>query len=207
MAGCITGDGKALGPFETPSGFLDLGGRPGEKDRSTSMLGNRRGDMRPLIRPARLEDAARLVELVDALNASEQSRRGAFTLESALEDGFGASPAFEVLLAELGGRVAGYVLWHASYSTEWAQRGIYVEDLYVEPEARRAGVGRALLAALAAEAKRRELRFVWWCSRPGNKAANAFYETLADIHEPIIAHALARDAFERLAAEGEANGA
>lgn len=156
-----------------------------------------------IVRTATPADAPALVAMIDALAASEKEPRGHFTLERALEDVFGPTAALTALVAESGGQVVGYATYEPSYSTEWARRGLYMQDLWVEPDARRAGVARALVAAVAAEARRQGRAFVWWCSHTDNEAANRLYATLADIHEPIVAHALAFDAFDRLAAEGE----
>ena len=155
------------------------------------------------LRAATAADAGRLVELVDALKASEGDQRGHFTLATALRDGFTGGPEFRVILAELDGRAVGYALFQPSYSTEWGQRGLFVHDLYVEPQARRQGVGRALLAAVAANARAEGRSFVWWASRPHNHVAQKFYQGVANISEPILAHALAFATFEGLADEHE----
>ena len=143
------------------------------------------------IRPATAADAPALVAMVDALCASENEPRGHLTVERALADLFGGAPAVRALLAAERDRLLGWHLaWYAGFR--------------VAAEARRRGVARALVAAVAAEARRQGRTFVWWCSRAGNEPANAFYEQIAEIHEPGLAHARAFDAFARLAAEGEA---
>lgn len=156
------------------------------------------------LRPAAPADAAALVAMVDALSEGENEPRGRFTVERALADAIGPERAVQTIIAELDGRPVGYALFHDAYSTEWASRGLYLEDLFVAPAARRSGVGRALMAAVAALARRRGLSFLWWCSRPQNAAANAFYATMETLSEEILAHAMAFAEFERLAKEGAA---
>ena len=90
-------------------------------------------------------------------------------------DGFGAHPEFGVLLAELDGGPVGYALYHPSWSTEVGERGFYIYDLYVRAGARGHGVGRALMAALAARAKAEGRTFLWWSSKAWNREAQAFY--------------------------------
>jgi hypothetical protein len=62
-------------------------------------------------------------------------------------------------------------------------------------------VGRALLAALAAEARGRGLGFLWWASRTWNTGAHAFFRRVAAVEEPVLAFATFGEPFERLAAE------
>lgn len=63
---------------------------------------------------------------------------------------FGPRPAAEVLIGEVGGAPAGFALFFQTFSTFEAKPGIWLEDLFVEPQARGGGLGRALLARLAA---------------------------------------------------------
>jgi hypothetical protein len=81
--------------------------------------------------------------------------------------------------------------------------GLYVQDLYVAPSYRRWGVGRALLAALAAEARTRGLGFLWWASRAWSTEAHAFFRRFATVEEPVLAFATFGEKFEQLAAEGK----
>jgi GNAT superfamily N-acetyltransferase len=117
-------------------------------------------------------------------------------------DGFGKSRQFHVLVAELRGRVVGYALFLDAYEPPYAARGIYLCDIYVLPRARRAGVGRALMAAIAAQAKRRRRTYVWWVSQRWNRDGQRFYRSLGAIAQPVVAHALVFDRFEALAVEG-----
>lgn len=154
------------------------------------------------IRPARPDDVPTLVTLAAALNAALGGPAGHLDAAALARDAFGPQPAFAALVAERDGAILGYALLEPSYASEWAARGAYLIDLYVVPEARRQGVGRALVAACAVHARERGLSFLWWCSKPWNEPANRFYRELGAISEPILAHALAGSAFARAVAEG-----
>jgi GNAT superfamily N-acetyltransferase len=91
---------------------------------------------------------------------------------------FGVTPAAAVLLAHVGEHAAGYALYFQTFSTFVGRPGIYLEDLFVRPPFRRQGIGRALLAALAAEAVRRECGRLEWSVLDWNASAIAFYEQL-----------------------------
>src|SRR3546814_17450823 len=75
-----------------------------------------------------------------------------------LRDGWGPSPRFEALIAELDGVPAGFALYFHNYSTWEGRAGIYLEDLYVAERARGHGIGRKLMAALARLAAERDCR-------------------------------------------------
>ena len=152
------------------------------------------------IRHAGPADAELVAELIEELNAHQREPTGHVTSEAVRRDGFGPSPEFRVLLAEHDGKVGGYALYHPSWSTEFGERGLYLYDLYVRDAARGHGLGRALMAALAAEAKAQGRSFLWWCSKEWNHEAQAFYARLGAAEETIRAHALFGEAFDRLAA-------
>ena len=97
------------------------------------------------------------------------------TPETLARDGFGADPKFGAVIAELGGQPVGFALYTFNYSTWTGARGIFIEDIWVEPEVRRAGVARALVSALARECaakgfKRIDLHVLDW------NRARGFYE-------------------------------
>lgn len=158
------------------------------------------------VRAATAHDGAAVAELARGLNAQEGDPTEHFDAAAFVRHGVGDRPAFETLVAEVDGRIVGYALFHDSWDTAHAVRGVYLGDVFVRPEARRAGVGRALLAGVARAARARDARFVWWTAKPGNRAALAFYARLGARSEPVVAHALAWGAFERLADEGAAVG-
>ena len=91
---------------------------------------------------------------------------------------FGGSPYAEVIIAEEDGRPAGFALFFHNYSTFLAQRGVYLEDLFVKPEFRGRGYGKALLARLAQIARERNCGRVDWAVLDWNEPSIAFYESL-----------------------------
>ena len=101
------------------------------------------------IRTALATDAAVMLDLIQELAAYEREANAVRLTEKQLRtDGFGPTPAFEVLLAEQAGEVLGMALYYPCYST-WNGKAMYLEDLVVRAAARGKGVGKALVSALA----------------------------------------------------------
>ena len=94
---------------------------------------------------------------------------------------FGSRPAAEVLLAWHEAECVGFALFFPNYSTFLAQPGIYLEDLYVKPEARRKGAGLALLRELARLAAARGCGRVEWAVLDWNEPSIAFYKSLGAV--------------------------
>lgn len=131
-----------------------------------------------VIRRATKADAAAIAGLANLLSVHEGLGDDVFSEAQVLRDGFGDRPAFEVLIAERAGRAVGYALFTNGYNTDIAARAVWLDDLFVEEEARGDGVGRRLLAAVARLAVDRGARSLWWGVRSGNRKARAFYATL-----------------------------
>lgn len=91
---------------------------------------------------------------------------------------FGPDPALFGHVAEVDGEVVGYTLWFLSFSTFRGTHGIYLEDLYVRPAHRTAGLGRALLTVLAEECVRRGYARLEWSVLDWNDLAIGFYKAL-----------------------------
>jgi GNAT superfamily N-acetyltransferase len=91
---------------------------------------------------------------------------------------FGPRPAAEVLIATIDGAPAGFALFFHTFSTFLARRGLWLEDLFVYPEHRGAGVGRALLQSVAAVARSRDCGRFEWAVLDWNEPAIGFYERL-----------------------------
>jgi GNAT superfamily N-acetyltransferase len=95
-----------------------------------------------------------------------------------LRDLFGARPAIEGLVALEGANAVGYALYFHNYSTFLARKGLYLEDIYVQPTHRCAGIGKALLARLAQIALERGCGRFEWSVLDWNAPSIAFYESL-----------------------------
>ena len=91
---------------------------------------------------------------------------------------FGSTPYAEVIIAEEDGKAAGFALFFHNYSTFLAQRGVYLEDLFVRPSVRGKGLGKALLTWLAAEAVRRDCGRLEWSVLDWNEPSIQFYKSL-----------------------------
>ncbi len=131
------------------------------------------------IRRATVADGATLLALIDALADYEKlPRPAADARERLLADGFGARPRFETLLAALRERTVGYTIFFETYSTFLALPTLYLEDLFVLPDARACGVGRALFLRCVHEAWRRGCGRMEWSVLDWNTLAIGFYEAL-----------------------------
>ena len=95
---------------------------------------------------------------------------------------FGKNPAAEVLIAYLGKEPAGFALFFHNYSTWLGKRGIYLEDLFVRPSARKHGVGFALLQAIARVALERDCGRLDWSVLTWNQLAISFYKRIGAKH-------------------------
>jgi len=95
---------------------------------------------------------------------------------------FGKIPAAEVLIAYLGKEPAGFALFFHNYSTWLGKRGIYLEDLFVRPSARKHGVGFALLQAVARLAVERDCGRLDWSVLTWNELAISFYKRIGAKH-------------------------
>jgi GNAT superfamily N-acetyltransferase len=91
---------------------------------------------------------------------------------------FGPRPMAEVLIAEHGGRAVGFALFFHNFSTFEARPGVYLEDLFVLPDARGLGAGKALLARLAQLAIERDCARLEWSVLDWNAPSIAFYRSL-----------------------------
>lgn len=131
------------------------------------------------IREARVEDAADIVRLVRELAIYEREPDAVANTDELVERWlFGDDAVASALVAELAGRVVGIAVWYRSYSTWTGVPGIYLEDLFVEPEHRGHGFGKGFLVALARIAVERDYGRFEWVVLDWNTPAVDFYEAL-----------------------------
>ena len=117
---------------------------------------------------------------------------------------FGKRPAAEVLIAYLGSEPAGFALFFHNYSTWLGKRGIYLEDLFVRPAARKNGVGFALLRALARLAVDRDCGRLDWSVLTWNELAISFYRQIgAKSMDDWMSFRLTGDALRQMAGKGK----
>ena len=138
-----------------------------------------------LIRAAKPADTAELMRLIGALADYEKLRHMFVGTEAMLKDAlFGARPVCEALMAERGGRAVGFALFFTTFSTFLCKPGLYLEDVFVEPEHRGAGIGKALLRRLAALALERGCGRFEWRVLDWNEPSIKFYQSLGAVVMP-----------------------
>ncbi len=153
---------------------------------------------------ATLYDVPIILEFIKGLAAFENELNTVKTTqEDLLRDGFGQQPKFEVLVAELDGEPVGFALYFLTYSTWEGRSSLYLEDLFVVESARNHGVGRQLMARLAAVAvergyRRLDLQVLDW------NPARKFYHSLDMGHmHDWLPYRLEGHALQKLAQESE----
>lgn len=135
-----------------------------------------------MIRPAAPADVPIIAQLIRDLAEYEKLSHAVDFEEAKLHDHlFGPRPYAEVLLAEDGGSVVGFALFFHNYSTFRGRPGIYLEDLFVKPECRGKGLGKALLLRLAKLAVERDCARVEWSVLNWNEPSIRFYESLGAV--------------------------
>jgi GNAT superfamily N-acetyltransferase len=132
-----------------------------------------------MIRQARPGDVPAISALIRELAAYERASEQAVGTEDDLTAAlFGPHPAVFAHVADSGGQIVGFALWFLNFSTWTGRHGIYLEDLYVTPAMRGSGLGRALLAELAAVCVQRGYARIEWWVLDWNEPAIGFYRTL-----------------------------
>ena len=131
------------------------------------------------LRPAEPRDVPAIAGLVAELAEFEQlSHLLELTPDALMPHLFGPKPVVEAVVAEHAGRVVAYALFFTNFSTFLAKPGLYLEDLYVQPALRGAGIGKALLAHLGALAVARGYGRFEWSVLDWNANAIRFYEKM-----------------------------
>lgn len=132
--------------------------------------------MADLIRDAAPDDVRAMLGLMRELAEYEKLTHLFVATEDSLHEAlFSARPAAEALVAEREGRIVGYALYFHNFSTFLSRRGLYLEDLYVQPSLRGSGLGTAMLRRLAAIAVERQCGRFEWSVLDWNQSAIDFY--------------------------------
>lgn len=135
--------------------------------------------MTAVVRPATPADVGAIFALMYELAEYEKLTHLFVATEAGLNDAlFGPRTASEALVADDDGRVVGYALFFHNFSTFLGRRGLYLEDLYVQPSQRGTGLGKAMLSRLAALARERQCGRFEWSVLDWNQPAIDFYEKL-----------------------------
>jgi GNAT superfamily N-acetyltransferase len=153
------------------------------------------------IRPARVEDVPIILQLIRDLATYERAPDEVIATEEQLLDVlFGEKPTAEVLLAFEAESAVGFAVYFYNFSTWLGRPGLYLEDLFVKPEKRGKGYGRALLVELAKIARDRGCGRMEWAVLDWNEPAIKFYRSLGatPMHEWTVFR-LTHDEIARLA--------
>jgi GNAT superfamily N-acetyltransferase len=162
-----------------------------------------------MIREATPDDVPVILSMIGELAAYERAPEAAQATEPQLKEAlFGAQPAAFALIAEAGGAPVGFALWFRNFSTWTGTHGVYLEDLYVRPEARGGGHGKALLAALAKICVDRGYERFEWSVLDWNEPSIGFYRSIgAQPMDEWTVFRLTGEALHNLAAAPRVNGA
>ena len=155
------------------------------------------------IRPAVPEDIPEILQFIRELAEYEKlAHLVVITAEDLRRDGFGERPFFHVLIAEWGGAPAGYALYFHNYSTFRGRPGIFLEDLFVRPQFRKKGIGKALLVRLAKIAVDEKCARFEWQVLDWNTPSIEFYKSLgAVVMKEWLTMRVTGEALEKLAAQ------
>ena len=157
------------------------------------------------IRAAEPRDLARIVHLIGRLAEFEHlSHLVQATPDKLGPHLFGPRPVAEALVVDSGGQIVGFALFFTNFSTFLARPGLYLEDLFVEPEERGRGIGQALLISLAELAAERGCGRFEWSVLDWNVNAIRFYERMGATVMPDWR--ICRIAGDTLAAYGAGHG-
>ena len=157
------------------------------------------------IRPATPDDISTILDFIRALAEYEREPQAAVaTADDLLRDGFGPSPKYWCVIAEWNGQPAGFAFYFYNYSTWQGRPGLYLEDLFVYPQFRGKGIGKALLLHLAKIAVDENCGRFQWQVLDWNKPAIDFYESLgAAVMKEWLTMRVEGEALQKLAAAAQ----
>lgn len=157
-----------------------------------------------MIRSATESDVPAILALIRELAEYEKLLHACVATEELLRESlFGADRAAEALVTELEGtkQIVGYAIYFKSFSTFLARPGLYLEDIYVQPQHRGKGYGKGMLGRIAQIAVERNYGRVEWCVLDWNAPSIAFYKSLGSMAmDEWTTHRLTGDALRQFAA-------
>lgn len=131
------------------------------------------------IRAATPADVPTILGFVRELAEYERMSHEVVATESIIAESlFGPRPAAEAIIAEVEGKAVGYACYFTSYSSFLGRGGVYIEDIYVQPHIRGAGIGKRLMARVAQTAVERRRGRLEWAVLDWNEPSIAFYKSL-----------------------------
>ncbi len=134
-----------------------------------------------IIRPAKPEEAGRVLELINRLAVYEKCANEVVADEATLYHSLFVEKSAEVVFAEEDGAIVGFALFFHNFSTFVGRKGLYLEDLFIIPEKRGLGYGKALLKYLARIAVERNCGRMEWICLDWNKPALAVYRSIGAV--------------------------
>jgi GNAT superfamily N-acetyltransferase len=155
------------------------------------------------IRPATIADTDEIIALIYELALYEKAPEEAkATREQIIDSFFCENPKVFCEIVEVDGEIAGLAIWFLNYSTWQGKHGIYLEDLFIRPQFRGKGFGKALLKHLAAICEARGYgRFQWWVL-DWNEPSIEFYKALGAVAmDEWTVYRVSEDALTQLARE------
>ncbi|MHB8071824.1 MAG: GNAT family N-acetyltransferase [Candidatus Cryosericum sp.] len=152
------------------------------------------------IRQAVAEDNHQIFTFIKELADYEKISREYIVTEEVLFDSLFVKKSAEVLIGEVNGTPIGYALFFANFPTSMGKAGIYIEDVFIEPEYRGHGYGRQFFTCIAAIAAGRNCSRIEWICLDWNEPARKFYESLGAVpREGWLIYRLGEDRIRQLA--------
>ena len=156
------------------------------------------------IRSAEISDLPVILRFIHDLAKYEKAPNEVELSLSELEESlFTKTPQVYCLISEADGKATGFAVWHLNYSTWLGRHGIYLEDLYVDPNYRGLGHGKALLRKLAQICIERGYKRLQWWVLDWNESAIEFYKSIgAQPMDEWTVFRVSGSSLEKLATEG-----
>lgn len=155
------------------------------------------------IRYAKREETGKILDFIKYIAEYEKMLDQVVATEELLDKWIFQEKLVDVLFAEEDGEVVGFALFFSNFSTFVGRAGLYLEDLFVKPEHRGKGYGKALLKKLAQIAVERNCRRMEWCCLDWNTPSISFYKSVGAVPmDEWTTYRLAGESLDKFASEG-----